>query len=173
MKDNLEDFIRKNRQAFDDKEPPKRVWTNIASSLALSKQSLWNSVAVWRAAAIVFLMLSVYLLIPDRAIRTENSDLAANEFNDIEAFYFQEISEKKQLIDEFQKADALNGFTQDFKQLEAMYMVLREEMKNSPSEKVKDAMVLNLLVRINLLNQHLSKLDQQKAKKPQQQDEEV
>lgn len=173
MKDNLEDFIRKNRQAFDDKEPPKRVWTNIASSMALSKQSLWNSVAVWRAAAIVFLMLSVYLLIPDRAIRTENSDLAANEFNDIEAFYFQEISEKKQLIDEFQKADALNGFTQDFKQLEAMYMVLREEMKNSPSEKVKDAMVLNLLVRINLLNQHLSKLDQQKAKKPQQQDEEV
>ena len=173
MKDNLEDFIRKNRQAFDDKEPPKRVWTNIASSLALSKQSLWNSVAVWRAAAIVFLMLSVYLLIPDRAIRTENSDLAANEFNDIEAFYFQEISEKKQLIDEFQKADALNGFTQDFKQLEAMYMVLREEMKNSPSEKVKDAMVLNLLVRINLLNQHLSKLDQQKAKKPQQQDDEV
>ena len=173
MKDNLEDFIRKNRQAFDDKEPPKRVWTNIASSMALSKQSLWNSVAVWRAAAIVFLMLSVYLLIPDRAIRTENSDLAANEFNDIEAFYFQEISEKKQLIDEFQKADALNGFTQDFKQLEAMYMVLREEMKNSPSEKVKDAMVLNLLVRINLLNQHLSKLDQQKAKKPQQQDDEV
>jgi hypothetical protein len=40
-----------------------------------------------------------------------------------------------------------------------MYNVLREELKNHPSKQVKDALVLNLLVRINLLNQQLYKLD--------------
>ena len=58
----------------------------------------------------------------------------------------------------FKRMKGLNGFTQDFKQLEAMYMILKEEMKSRPSEKVKDALVLNLLVRINLLNQQLYKL---------------
>ena len=65
------------------------------------------------------------------------------------------------MIDGFQKSEGLNGFTQDFQQLEAMYMILKEEMKNTPSQKVKDALVLNLLVRINLLNQQLYKLEKE------------
>ena len=174
MKDNLEDFIKNNRQAFDDKEPRERVWKNIDASLKLQKPSLWNSVGIWRAAAIVFMLLSGYLLVPKTFSddKVADNSAVANDFRDIEAFYVQEISAKKDLINQFQKADALNGFTQDFRQLEAMYMVLKEEMKNSPSEKVKDAMVLNLLVRINLLNQQLSKLDQQQDKR-EKNDEEV
>jgi hypothetical protein len=65
------------------------------------------------------------------------------------------------MIDEFQKSEGLNGFTHDFQQLEAMYMVLKEEMKTTPSQKVKDALVLNLLVRIDLLNQQLHKLEKE------------
>ena len=45
-------------------------------------------------------------------------------------------------------------------------------MKSTPSQKVKDALVLNLLVRINLLNQQLYKLDQEYNKK-EKKDEEV
>jgi hypothetical protein len=41
-----------------------------------------------------------------------------------------------------------------------MYSVLKEEMKNHPSQKVKDALVLNLLVRIDLLNQQLHNLEE-------------
>ena len=52
--------------------------------------------------------------------------------------------------------------TQDFQKLDAMYQVLREEMKNHPSEKVKDALVLNLLIRIDLLNQQIKKLEDSK-----------
>jgi hypothetical protein len=64
------------------------------------------------------------------------------------------------MISTFKRNEGLNGFTRDFEQLEAMYMVLREEMKTRPSEKVKDALVLNLLVRIDLLNQQLHKLEE-------------
>ena len=72
------------------------------------------------------------------------------------------------MIDEFKESDGLNGFTHDFQQLEAMYLVLKEEMKTRPSQKVKDALVLNLLVRIDLLNQHLQRLEEEVGPKEEQ-----
>lgn len=159
MKDQLEDFVSKNRNAFDDKEPAEKVWANIEGKLALNQKSTgwWNSVVLWRAAAVVFMALSAYLLVPKTGSR--QADMAMKEFTDVEAFYIQQISEKTELIDEFQLQEGLNGFTKDFQQLEAMYLVLKEEMKTRPSQKVKDALVLNLLVRIDLLNQQLHKLE--------------
>jgi hypothetical protein len=159
MKDQLDDFVRQNRTSFDDKEPSKRVWRNIEASMKFNSRGLWNSVALWRGAAIVFMALSAYLLLPKQIFTAQKSEVAANEFRDVEAFYFQQISEKVELIDGFKKNEGLNGYTQDFKQLEAMYMILKEEMRTRPSQKVKDALVLNLLVRINLLNQQLQKLE--------------
>lgn len=173
MKDRLEDFIRKNRASFDDKEPPKNTWENIEVSMKFKSASAWNSLVLWRAAAVIFMVLSAYLLIPKPVIKNQPAEVAASEFNDVEAFYFQQISEKVDLIDGFQKSDGLNGYTQDFKQLEAMYMILKEEMKSRPSKKVKDALVLNLLIRINLLNQQLSKLDKEYSKKVTKGDGEV
>jgi hypothetical protein len=125
---------------------------------------------VWRAAAMVFMALSIYLLIPENggvAMEQSNNDVNAAEFKDVEAFYFQQISEKVELIDDYQRLDGLNGFTHDFQQLEAMYMVLKEEMKVRPSQKVGDAMVLNLLVQIDLLNQRLHNLETEAEQKNQ------
>ena len=45
------------------------------------------------------------------------------------------------------------------------HMVLKDEMKSDPSKQVQEAMVLNLLVRIDLLNQQLYKLDKEYSKK--------
>jgi hypothetical protein len=159
MKDELEDFVNQNRNAFDDKEPSDKVWRKVEESLPTSGKNVWwNSVGLWRAAAVIFMALSAYLLIPKTEVK-QNSALAMKEFNDVESFYIQQISDKVDLIDEFQQNEGVNGFTQDFKQLEAQYMVLKEEMKSHPSQKVKDGLVLNLLVRIDLLNQQLHKLD--------------
>jgi hypothetical protein len=160
MKDQLEDFVHRNRAAFDDKEPSERVWKNIHATTQLGpRTTVWNSLTLWRAAAVVFMALSGYLLYQKTTVKPAVSEVAANEFRDVERFYFNQISEKVQLIDEFQKNEGLNGFTQDFQQLEAMYSVLKEEMKAHPSQKVKDALVLNLLIRIDLLNQQLHALE--------------
>jgi hypothetical protein len=159
MKDNIEDFIRNNRNAFDDKEPSEKVWTKIDQAIK-PKQSVWNSLTVWRAAAVLFMGLSIYLLIPKDYHPVQN-EVAMKEFRDVEAFYVKQISDKVEMIDEFNKNEGLNGFTHDFQQLEAMYLVLREEMKSRPSQKVKDALVLNLLVQIDLLNQHIHSLEKE------------
>ena len=167
MKDQLEDFVRDNRSAFDDKEPSPGIWKGIERSLQLSKNVWWNAVPFWRAAAILFMATSLYLVFPKESSKNENA-VALKEFTDVESFYNQQISHKVELIDEFKSNDGVNGFTHDFQQLEAMYLVLKEEMKTSPSEKVKDALVLNLLIRIDLLNKHLHNLEKQV--KPTQED---
>ena len=171
MSDKLKDFINTNRDAFDHREPSDRVWEGIKKDLQETgpnkSRSLWNSVTVWRAAAVIFLASSVYLFVSNNYVgqKRELSKLQV-EFRDLESFYGKEIAEKVAFIDN------LNGyeddqFTQDVQKLDAMYEVLREEMKTSPSEKVKDALILNMLVRIDLLNQQIKRLeDSRKETKP-------
>lgn len=170
MSDRLKDFVDENRKAFDDKEPSEKVWNRIDNALfQKSVRPVWyNSLTVWRAAAVIFMALSLYLLFPKtetpQKIASEN-EVVLREFTDVENFYVQQISEKVRMIDGFERSEGLNGFTKDFQQLDAMYNVLKEEMKVRPSQKVKDALVLNLLVQIDLLNQHLHKLE--KESKPE------
>lgn len=167
MNDQMEDFIRKNREAFDDKEPSGKVWSSVEGSLKLNATPWYNSLTLWRAAAVVFMVLSAYLLIPEKEASRQNeiasgqNEKALKEFTDVESFYVTQISEKVEMIDGFERNEGLNGFTRDFQQLEAMYLVLKEEIKTRPSQKVKDALVLNLLVQIDLLNQQIHKLEKE------------
>lgn len=157
MSKKLEEFVQANRQAFDDREPTERIWKNIRTTMFGNQSAA--SLIFWRAAAVFFMTLSVYLLYP-RIIPTSDNRVALKELQDVEKFYFREIADKVEMIEAYQGEPNLNGFTNDFKQLEAMYEVLKEEMRTSPSKKVKEALVLNLLIRIDLLNQQLHKLDQ-------------
>jgi len=159
MKDSLENFIRQSKLAFDDKEPSEKVWTKISDTL-FNTHSLWNSLTLWRAAALLLFGVCVYLLVPKLGDK-QDQNLALKEFKDIESFYISQISQKSDLLKEYNGADSgLNGYTNDFQQLEAMYQVLKEEMKTRPSQKVKDAMVLNLLIQIDLLNKQLHNVEQ-------------
>ena|SRR5689334_10453759 len=159
MSKALRDFIKKNREAFDDQEPSEKVWKKIDSALPIVKQrSLWNSVLVWRAAAMLFMGVSAYLFVASRTGEMKASRLQ-KEFTTLESFYSSEISSKVAMINDYENANDLDEFTQDFQKLEAMYQVLKEEMKTRPSQKVKDALILNMLIRIDLLNQQLHRLD--------------
>lgn len=164
MKDQLKEFIDRNRDEFDDKNPPQGAWKKINRSLNPST-GLWSSVSVWRAAAAVFFALSVYLLfIGVRPAPKADVSHLQGEFSDLEVFYGSQIAEKVALIDDFDNAYEDDQFTQDFQKLDAMYQVLREEMKSKPSPKVKDALILNMLIRIDLLNQEIKKLEDHRKK---------
>lgn len=163
--DNLKKFIETNRDAFDHKTPSGNVWKRIERVLfGVPQVSLWSSVTAWRAAALILFGLSVFQFVFPRLAGRTSSDLSAQqEFRDVESFYFAEINQKVALIrSEGPFVDDL--FTQDLEKLEAMYAVLSEEMKKQPSQKVKDALVLNMLVRIDLLNQQIQRLEDRKEK---------
>jgi hypothetical protein len=167
MKKSLEDFIRQNKGDFDHRTPSERVWENILAGM--SKQtSWWNSVVVWRVAAVILLGLSSYLFLTRSGAPLPSRELAGmtREFTDVESFYKSQIAEKVALIEHFDNGSEDDHFTQDLQKLDAMYQVLRDEMKTKPSEKVKDALVLNMLVRIDLLNQQIKKLEDMSKPKP-------
>jgi len=162
MKDSLKTFIEKNREGFDEKNPPENAWQKIESSLPKQKVIFWNSVSFWRAAAVILLGLSSYLYFTKSNSKIEKQDVAAlQNFNDLESYYNTQINEKINLVNHYQTQ---TGFTEDevtqnLKKLEAMYQVLKDELKKRPTQDVRDALILNLLVRIDLINQQLNKLD--------------
>lgn len=157
MKTNLKDFVESNRDEFDHLEPGASSWKRISSRLF--GRGLWDSVVVWRAAAMFFIAVSAGLYVVPRLYQHHTNKEMTSQFRSVESFYQHEINEKVSMIDEHHHG--LNGFTNDFQQLEAMYAVLKEQMQKQPSEKVRDALVLNLLVRVDLLNQELHKLEVQ------------
>ncbi len=163
MKDSLKKFIQENRAAFDTQTPPENSWQQIEAALPkASRQIFWNSTSFWRIAAMVLFGLSAYLLISKNYSRLNKKEIAELQgFNDLEIYYSTQISEKMDLVHRYQSSTGLteDEITQNLKKLEAMYLVLKDEMKRMPSQDVRDALVLNLLVRIDLINQQLNKLD--------------
>lgn len=164
--DSLHRMVKEHREEFDHRSPSKKVWKGIVNTLfGREVVSLWNSVPLWRAAAIVLFGLSAYLLFTGpRTVTMPGLALSQQEFRDVESYYSAQISEKVALISH-EGLFSDDSFTQDLQKLEAMYTVLAEEMKKHPSEKVKDALVLNMIVRIDLLNQQIQKLEDTKRDK--------
>jgi len=163
IKDALGKFIAENREAFDAQMPPEKVWHEIEKALPKDKKHVfWNSVTLWRAAALVLLGLSSYLLASKNYLPPNKQEIVEIQgFNDLEIYYSSQISEKMDMVHRYQSSTGLSEdeITQNLKKLEAMYLVLKDEMKRRPSQDVRDALVLNLLVRIDLINQQLNKLD--------------
>ena len=163
MKDSLKDVVENNREAFDHRVPSGKVWSQIESKLP--RTSLWNNITIWRAAAILLFGISGFLFFINMPVASQNKQETAElqgEFFNLEKFYADQIAEKVEWISDTRDSFADDQFTQDFKKLDAMYQVLREQMKTNPTQQVKDALVLNMLVRIDLLNQQIQKLEDSK-----------
>lgn len=165
MKDKLEEFIKQHRAEFDQHEPSDKIWNEISKQLPGKRKAIFTATSMWRAAAILFFGISLYLFTTNQYANKKEVSKLQREFKDLESFYGDQIAEKVEFIDKLEGYED-DQFTQDVQKLDAMYEVLREEMKTSPSEKVKDALILNMLIRIDLLNQQIKKLeDSRKDKK--------
>lgn len=180
MSDQFENFIKENRHEFDDKEPTNSVWEGIYKKLNSSGGQRYNW--LWKAASILFFMTSSVLFYQLNYSGEEksiafNKEKVNDEFLPVENFYFQKISEKKELIYDFEEDNIKvdEAFEQDLQKLDAMYEVLKDELKNNPSKKVVDALILNLLVRVDILNKELQNLEEyaSKHKKEKEVKEEV
>ena len=160
---NTREFIDRNREAFDVQLPPEDAWQKIEKTLPqVSKQVFWNSVSLWRVAAAIFFGLSAYLFVAKNYSRPNKQEMAELQgFSDLEIYYSSQINEKMDLVHRYQVQTGVmeDEVTQNLKKLEAMYLVLKDQMKRRPTQDVRDALVLNLLVRIDLINQQLNKLD--------------
>ena len=141
--DKLEKFVRENRVVFDDKEPPADVWHNINDQLENSERPTVSIGSyLWRAAAIVLFAAVVWLMV-DRSDRNDSSAMSEGFLNENE-IAFNDVD--KDLLVEID-------------QLDSSYQMLKTAADEGHSEKIIDAMVLNLQMRIDILNQQLEVLE--------------
>lgn len=178
MSKRLEDFITANRSAFDDKEPPVKAWDHIEAALAgKNKQSfLFTPLFKWSmaAAAVVLISLSVYLLMekkppaPLYAGVTKPADTIViadvpevNQFAQMIAVKQQEL---KMLAKE--QPELYQRFSNDINQLDSSYITLKKQLGATPNrELLIEAMIQNLQLQLNVLNQQLNIINQIKQQK--------
>ena len=132
MNSDLEKFVRKNREDFDDADPSANVWKNIENSFPVKKPARMTEVIQsggeakrftirdiykWSAAAAVFFILltSVYFLFirkysdshPNETttVKTESNESSANpdNFESINPEYAVEFKEASQAVENRQR----------------------------------------------------------------------
>lgn len=177
-KTKLERFMRDNREEFDSYEPPVNLWSKIdaglppvlneaepAKVIALSgspkKLSVWRQRRWQIAAGIVMLLgcFSVYFL---TGRNDNNTDKIVTEINPA---YGQRVYQYASLIetkrDELRQLEAQDPalykeFSEEIEKLNADYQNLEAELPQTPNqEDLVKAMIQNLQVQLDILNQQL------------------
>lgn len=160
MNDRLEKFIKSHRADMDAKEPRPDLWIDIANEISseTKQRSLNKSFVWWRAAAVLFLFVTS-LLVLERFVSepTKEVVIVNEQLLEAENFYIALISQKKEevitLSEEYELGD---DFANEISLLDSMYTVLKKDLNHGNEEIIADAMILNLQLRIEILNKQLS-----------------
>ena len=172
MKDKLEKYIISNREGLDSKAPGDLLWNRIDEQLHSQPKSdrfAW----VWKAAAVVLLGVSTLLMYQKQQLKQQqqativedkemNESLALDaDFEEAEFYYTAMIEEKKQEIASFEIDDPelRAGFKADLDELDTLYLELKSELFETSNEKVMEALIENLRLRIEILNRQLDILE--------------
>ncbi|MBK6266332.1 hypothetical protein JKA74_14900 [Marivirga sp. S37H4] len=161
-RDKLEDFIGKNRNAFEEDFNHEVSWDAIERKIKPKKKNSFN----WLAAASIVLLLAVGWLIMDRYELNQKVDqlerLTVNgrSYEEIEKYYTYTIANKSQLVKE--KSDQIDyPIHEDLNELQKNYESLKQQLKQGvPHQKIIDAMIWNLRTQIEILNEQLEILEE-------------
>jgi ABC-type oligopeptide transport system substrate-binding subunit len=183
MSKNLENFIRENRDGFDTASPSSKIWQEIEKEITgnpkkapvhFMKKKWW---AVAAAAVLLITTAAVYIVLQQPnanitvAVKKPIMPVEKNEPHDIDIAtidpgYARQVAQFSGLIEEKQKElqliqtdqPSLYGkFSNDIKRLDSTYHLLKHELPVNPNkEELLQAMIYNLQLQINLLNQQLN-----------------
>jgi len=192
MSSDLEKFIRKNRDDFDDADPSNKVWKNIERSLPIKKEAKHFTIGdiyKWSAAAAIFFiaLTSVYFLFIRKLPKNDSDEIPTvktnqptnpsrlDNFNSISMEYATQFKEAEQAVEDRQKqlrAAIANDpalyrkFQQDLNTLDSSYRLLREQASQSINgDVIIKAMIQNLQLQSELLGRQLMIIHEYKTTK--------
>ena len=165
--DRLEEFIKSNREAFDQYEPSDKVWEQISKSKQKSKTITFTAYFLRVAAVIaVALIFSVVVIKTNKfnsdELALQNDDPELLELIEAEAYYAGQVNEK---MDEIRKCyvtfpEIKNEVEMDLNELEEMYNTLKTDLKENISNKaVIEAMIENNRFRLKMVDQVLDQIN--------------
>lgn len=178
---DIEKFITDNRKAFDDELPPDGIWENITAvfegeDLIKKREKSLRLRTMVSAAAMLVLIASAAILFyytrPSARLDYSQIDpvLAKQQVE-----YASLINEKKDALSTMAMKDPqlYQEFTAVIEKMQANYKQLKTELNQSPNKELTlEAMINNLKVQIEVLNQQLEILNyihKQEKKTPYEQ----
>jgi hypothetical protein len=174
MSKRLEDFIKANKEQFDDLEPQADLWSRIEKQLPVQEGKLKKREAktftlgfVLRVAAAVILIMGISFLIFLRSIKPEGVNLAAinPEYAKQQMHYASLVETKRTELKEIAKTnpELYKEFSSEIAQMDSTYNKLNSDLAASPNQElVLQAMIKNLQIQTQVLTQQLGVLEQYK-----------
>jgi hypothetical protein len=165
--DRLEDFIKANREAFDQFEPSDKVWQQISKSKGKTKIATFTHYFLRVAAVLaVVAVLSVAVIktniFNSNEVAKQTDDPELRELIEAEAFYASQVNEK---MDEIRKcyvaySEIKDDVEMDLNELQQMYDVLKTDLKENVSQKaVIEAMIENNRYRLKMVDEVLEQIN--------------
>lgn len=168
MKTNrLEEFIKANREEFDQMEPSQEVWENISKNSRKHKVLRLNRKLLQVAAVVVFVIISSVLilktniLIPERSAQN-TTDPELRELMEAEAYYAQQVDGRLKEIQKcyYTNPELKQEIETDLNELQDMYNTLKLDLKENISQKIViEAMIENNRIRLKLVDDVLEQIN--------------
>jgi len=178
MSKRLEDFIRDNKKDFDHLEPKASLWDKIEQGLPQQKREAktFSLAFVLRVAASVIVVMGVCFAFYLHNTQKPTISLAAinPEYAKQQVHYTSVIANQRNELRVIAKSDPelYKEFTTEIAKMDSTYKKLNKDLITSPNqEAVLRAMIRNLQVQTEVLNQQLNVIEQFKEFKNQQKNE--
>jgi hypothetical protein len=193
MSTRLEQFMRDHRDEFDNEEPGELVWKKLEQQALPAHKKNGRPAVVFTllkfsaaAAILVLAGVGVYSLLRNDGSRTpDTAQLPARNpatpgnsdaiLKDINPSYAQEVHHFTRLIElkqselkaiEKDQPHLYQAFVADISKMDSSYNALRKELPANPNrEQLLEAMIENLRLQTEILNQQLHIINQIKASK--------
>ncbi len=184
MSKRLENFIKANRAEFDELEPDFDLWNKIEKGLTPPKEQApqkreaktFTLSFVLRVAAIVFVVMTIAFVFYVKNEKPAAVNVAAlyPEYAKQQVQYASMVESKRTELKAIAQFDPqlYKEFSQEIAQMDSTYKKLNSDLATSPNqERVLRAMIRNLQIQTEVLNQQLQVIEQFKQMKKAQQNE--
>ncbi len=173
MSNKLKNFISDNRKAFDDERPSDKVWENIEASFTEKKEKKFILTPLYKwsmaAAAVLIIASGIYFFVikePKESIETASIETGVDDptINLFVKMIDARQEELKSLAKD--QPELYQQFTTAINQLDSSYNTLKNQLSATPNkEMLLEAMIQNLQLQLNVLNQQLNIIHQIKESK--------
>lgn len=180
MSTRLEDFIRANKDEFNELEPRNSMWNKIEDQLNFADEAPKKREArtfslnfVLRMAAIIVMVMGTGFILYLRNEKNNKLNLAAINpvYAKEQVQYASLVKQKRSELKQLTKSDPqlYQEFSSEIAQMDSTYKKLNHELATSPNqERVLRAMIRNLQVQTEVLNQQLQAIEQYNQFKEEQ-----
>lgn len=168
MSKKIEEYIKENKKSFDIGGPSEDLWDKIEAALderRPEKKKKHLGLLFWLGAAASLILVMTFIFMS--TYRNHKREVEIADVNPVyakkEMKFASLIEEKKDSLQIYAKdnPDLYNKFSNDLLELNKDYINLKKELQHSPDQKlVVRAMVRNLEIQLQIINQQLSVISQ-------------